>query len=184
MASNLIRVLASTLLIISILSSGYCQEVPDWGYTNRESALNWQNIDYPNNTVCATGIIQSPIDLTSEIPWAKDLVGANPRVTIPELKDAVLQNTGVSLEIVYPNSSTGFIGQTQYNGTTWEIDNFHFHMPSEHRVYEEFFPAEMHIVNHDISMPLRNSSPFHHRIIEHVLIARQQEFEVGDDCDS
>ena len=152
MRPNLI--VALTLLITSYFPPTQTQELPDWGYTNRESALNWQNIDYPNNTDCATGLIQSPIDLTSDIPWAIDLVGSNPVVDIRALEGAILQNTGVLLEIVYPNSSTGFMGQTKYNGTTWEIDNFHFHVPGEHRVYEEFFPAEMHIVNHDISMTL------------------------------
>ena len=141
-------------LIVALTSHIPLQELPDWGYTNRESALNWQNIDYPNNTVCATGLIQSPIDLTSAIPWATDLVGSNPDIDIRPLERAVLQNTGVLLEIVYPNSSTGFVGQTKYNDTTWEIENFHFHVPGEHRVYEEFFPAEMHIVNHDISTSL------------------------------
>jgi carbonic anhydrase len=112
-----------------------------FGYTNRLSALNWQNLD-PAYALCATGIYQSPIDLNSTIPFAP----ANPKsdLTSPH---PILQNTGVLVEVAYPSVN----GTTCYANRTWQIDNFHFHTPGEHRVLMEFFPAEIHIVHHDIS---------------------------------
>jgi carbonic anhydrase len=132
-----LSVLSATIPVVS----GFTP--PDFGYTNLLSALNWQNLNVTAYSACAEGLIQSPIDLNDTIAFASQ----NPLVHIPPLNKAVLQNTGVLVEIVYP---TGF-GLTVYNGTTWQIDNFHFHAPGEHRVYQEFFPVEMHIVNSDVS---------------------------------
>jgi carbonic anhydrase len=112
-----------------------------FGYTNRLSPLNWANLD-PTYAVCATGIYQSPINLDSTIPSAS----SNPIINFPPIPNATVLNTGVLVEIPY----TSVNGTTYYEGHTYQIEQFHFHVPGEHRVNEEGYPSEMHMVHQDV----------------------------------
>jgi len=38
-------------------------------------------------------------------------------------------------------------GTATFNGTNYALKQFHFHTPSEHRINEEYFPLEMHMVH-------------------------------------
>lgn len=119
----------------------YVSGATPFGYTNRLSALNWANLD-PTYEVCATGIYQSPINIDSTIPFAT----VNPVIDFPPLSNATLLNTGVLVEIPY----TSVNGTVYYNGTTYQIAQFHFHVPGEHKVNLLSYPAEMHIVVQDV----------------------------------
>lgn len=119
-----------------------------FGYTNRLSPLNWANLD-PSYAVCATGIYQSPINLDDTIPFVQQ----NPVINIPPLKSATLLNTGVLVEVPY----TAVNGTTSYGGHLYQLAQFHFHTPGEHRVNQEFYPAEMHMVHHDVGKTLSSA---------------------------
>jgi carbonic anhydrase len=117
-----------------------------FGYTNRLSALNWANLD-PSYYACATGLYQSPINLFGNISFAT----TNPVFEIPVLETATLLNTGVLVEVPYPASANATIF---YNKKQYLLEQFHFHVPSEHRINEEFFPAEMHMVSENLGILL------------------------------
>ena len=38
-------------------------------------------------------------------------------------------------------------GTATFDGTNYALKQFHFHTPSEHRIDEEYFPLEMHMVH-------------------------------------
>jgi carbonic anhydrase len=144
------RLLFAASLLTAYTASGSCLHSPatllrrdgirrvnvsDYGYTGDRGPLNWAALN-PNNTVCATDSTQSPINLNDHIPFATD----PPQITIPPVPVADLRNIGTTLQI--PINGTIVSGSTTFN-----IVQFHFHTPSEHRINEEYFPLEMHIVS-------------------------------------
>jgi len=119
----------------------YVSAATPFGYANRLSPLNWGNLD-PTYAICATGKYQSPINLDDTISFA----GTNLIIDFPPIPNATVLNTGVLVEIPY----TSVNGTTNYEGQTYQIEQFHFHVPGEHRVNEEGYPSEMHMVHQDV----------------------------------
>jgi carbonic anhydrase len=114
-----------------------------FGYTDRLSALNWANLD-PTYSVCATGIYQSPININDTLAYS----GSNPIINFPPIPNATVLNTGVLVKIPY----TSVNGTASYDGHTYQIQQFHFHVPGEHRVDGYGYPSEMHLVFEDVRM--------------------------------
>jgi len=125
--------------ILAAVISFVCGDTP-FGYTNRLSPLNWANLD-PAYQTCATGLYQSPINIDSNISFAL----VNPVINFPVLPNATVLNTGVLVQVLY-SAVNGVNGTAYYNGTTYQIVQFHFHVPGEHKVNYLSFPAEMHMV--------------------------------------
>ena len=132
--------LMATCLLVSFFL-GFASAATPFGCTNRLSALNWGNLD-PTYAVCATGIYQSPINLDDTISFAT----TNPIINFPPIPNATVLNTGVLVEIPY----TSVNGTTNYESHTYQIEQFHFHIPGEHRINEEGYPSEMHMVHQDV----------------------------------
>lgn len=61
-------------------------------------------------------------------------------INFPSVGSAKLENLGTTLEVPVTGSTT--IAGVQYN-----LKQFHFHTPSEHRIFEEYYPLEMHLVH-------------------------------------
>lgn len=92
---------------------------------------------------------QSPIDFRT-----KDVVRVRPD-GLPRLEfdyrartDLQVENTGSPDEFasVRANVPAG-AGRLEVDGVTYELKQFHFHTPSEHRIDGEAFPMEMHLVH-------------------------------------
>ena len=116
----------------------------EFGYTNRLSPLNWANMS-PDNIACATSSIQSPINLDETIGLTSDPL----EVEVPLLQTAKLTHTTTSTGIVFDETASTII-----DGERYRFRQFHFHTPSEHRVHEEYFPVEMHMVHeHTRTLP-------------------------------
>ena len=54
--------------------------------------------------------------------------------------EADFENLGTTLETIVT-------GNTTLGATTFTLQQFHMHSPSEHRVNEEYFPLEVHMVH-------------------------------------
>ena len=89
---------------------------------------------------------QSPIVLDDTIHRAAN----KPVITIPTVEDAELENLGTTLEVAIN-------GTTVFRGAEYTLRQFHFHSPSEHRIYEEYYPLEMHMV-HQAASPVSQAS--------------------------
>lgn len=110
-------------------------EVSDFGYTGLLGPLNWAGIS-PENSACATSTVQSPINIDKTILLATEA----PVIAIQSVKAAEFENLGTTVEVIVN-------GTTTFAGTEFALRQFHFHTPSEHRIAEEYFPLEVHMVH-------------------------------------
>ncbi|KAL8787843.1 MAG: hypothetical protein Q9195_007583 [Heterodermia aff. obscurata] len=113
--------------------------VAQFGYTGLQGPAHWHKLN-PNNSKCATGDLQSPIDvLPAKLTYLQS--AAAPQLSYPPIKSATFENLGSTVEVLMTS------GSLAYNGTTYTLKQFHFHTPSEHRIAGEAFPLEMHLVH-------------------------------------
>ncbi|KAJ7919425.1 carbonate dehydratase [Mycena leptocephala] len=91
--------------------------VSTFGYSGILGPLAWAGLS-PANCACARG-------------------SYNP----PSVDAAEFENLGSTLEV--PLSK----GNITFNGVPFDVKQFHFHTPSEHRINDEYYPMEMHIVS-------------------------------------
>ncbi|OJD33700.1 carbonic anhydrase [Diplodia corticola] len=110
-------------------------EVSNYGYTGLTGPLNWHNIE-AGNELCNHGSNQSPINLDSTVTLATEA----PSVNITNVESAEFENLGTTLETIV--NGTTFVG-----GEAFNLAQFHLHTPSEHRIENEYFPLEMHMVH-------------------------------------
>jgi carbonic anhydrase len=109
-----------------------------YGYTGLQGPLNWHSLNV-NNTLCAKGTNQTPINLDN----SKVKAGDSYNLTYPDIKKAEFVNLGTTVEVV----ADTFAAKLNFGGKDYSLKQFHFHTPSEHRIDEEFFPMEVHFVH-------------------------------------
>ncbi len=132
------------LLTLTLLASG-CASIPHhsdqnthWSYTGQEGPSHWGSLD-PKYSMCATGVNQSPIDLTKFIE--SDL---SPLVLAYKSGGYEVINNGHTIQVNYQPGSSLTI-----NGHTYELKQFHFHSPSENHINGKSYPMEAHLVHAD-----------------------------------
>lgn len=109
-----------------------------WGYAGKNGPEHWGSLD-PAFEICSKGVNQSPLNLTGGIeaelePFVFDDIG---------LVTEILNN-GHGVEANYAAGSTVAV-----NGRIFELQQIHFHSPSEHQMNGEHFPLEGHFVHTD-----------------------------------
>lgn len=110
-------------------------KVSNFGYTGLIGPLNWAGIT-AENSACATSSVQSPINIDDTISLATEA----PVIDIPSVEAAEFENLGTTVEVIVN-------GTTKFAGKEFTLKQFHFHTPSEHRIAEEYFPLEVHMVH-------------------------------------
>ena len=119
---------------------------PTWHYEGAEGPANWGKLS-PKFAACAAGRAQSPIDIRNATPasGAPVLKTAFPaaalRIVHHEHRADSLNN-GHTIQVNYSEGDTLTVGDTSY-----QLAQYHFHAPSEHRVNGTAFPMEMHMVH-------------------------------------
>jgi carbonic anhydrase len=109
-----------------------------YNYTYTGGPLNWYGLDESKNSACAKGMYQSPIVIyTNEIQYA---AAGSVNFSVPVADNAKFENLGFYLEVVLPN------GTLSTPLGTYSLVQFHFHVPSEHRINDEHFPMEARFV--------------------------------------
>jgi carbonic anhydrase len=108
-----------------------------FGYDGLQGPINWHGLS-PSNALCARGKSQSPVNI---VPSDYDTVsGSSYNLEIPSYPDgAEIENLGTGVQ-VYVNGSA-IVGDT-----TYALQQYHFHTPSEHRIGSEYYPMEVHFV--------------------------------------
>ncbi len=145
MGSRRIRTLVVSLAVAGTAWATAAQAVvaPQWNHDPADPArgpLSWARID-ASFEACAAGASQSPVD-----------VGAARSAKLPVLRfhyprvPLVVENTGHVVEVPLPAGS----GATLRVGhDTYQLVQFHFHVPSEHTVNGRHYDMEAHLVHRD-----------------------------------
>lgn len=111
-----------------------------WGYIGKAAPENWANLD-SKYAVCGSGLTQSPINLES--PITEDL----PSISFRYQKSPLhIVNNGRIIQVNYAPGST-----ILFEGTTYELQQFHFHHPGEHKIDGQEFDMEVHLVHYNKS---------------------------------
>lgn len=115
-------------------------EVNTFGYTGLIGPLNWASLA-PENGACNTGKNQSPINIDATVSLATE----NPILDIPE-QPVEFENLGTTIEVIVN-------GTTTFAGSDFRLRQFHMHTPSEHRINDEYYPLEVHMVHEGVADP-------------------------------
>ena len=109
-----------------------------WGYGEDDGPAAWGRLD-PAYAMCSLGTEQSPIDLTDAQEADLPPVEFDYGPARSEVEDA-----GPTLQ-VNPAPGHGVV----VDGVRYELEQFHFHRPSEHLVNGAPFAMELHLVHRD-----------------------------------
>jgi carbonic anhydrase len=108
----------------------------EWGYGIDNGPARWADLR-PEYALCGSGTRQSPVDLGAATP--------------ADLPDVDLEYRSVPLEVFNDGRTAGahFTRNSflEVGGSIFDLEELHFHLPSEHRVDGRSFPAEMHFVH-------------------------------------
>jgi carbonic anhydrase len=109
-----------------------------WNYQGKNSPSHWSELqeDY---ILCSQGQIQSPINLSATDYHFAEIIEFNPIPT----KVTVINN-GHTIQINYPKGQIARI-----NGKNYELQQVHFHTPSEHQINGVTYAMETHLVYRD-----------------------------------
>lgn len=130
--------MAAAILGIALSAPAFAESgAPAWSYEGGTGPANWGTLGSEFAT-CGSGRAQSPIDLA-----AADAPGKQPKVVVDyrPLPLTILHN-GHTVEVEVGNGS-----RITLDGKAYELLQFHFHTPSEHKVDGKAFPAEVHFVH-------------------------------------
>ncbi|MGF1568345.1 MAG: carbonic anhydrase [Nodosilinea sp.] len=133
---------ATTILGRSSFSRAVANELgPMWGYVGVGNPAEWSELS-PEFSACGVGREQSPIDLSQDI-LSQDIRAELSTITINYQSVPLrIVNNGHTAE-VRVNPGSGII----LDNEPYELEQFHFHQPSEHTVEGTTFPMEMHLVH-------------------------------------
>lgn len=107
-----------------------------WGYIGEKGPENWGKLS-PEFSSCELGTAQSPINIESPIEANLDRLEFN-----YQSSPLRILNNGHTIQVNYQSGSL-----LELDGESYELVQFHFHHPSEHKVNDENFPMELHLVH-------------------------------------
>ena len=133
----------TALVLLALVNPALLQEPRpgeghEWSYAGANGPSHWGDLD-AKNSACKLGHEQSPIDIRSTQKDEPQPIEFNYRPS--PLK---IMNNGHTIQIDYAPGSTLSVGGQEY-----EVLQFHFHQPGEHRVQGRAYDMEMHIVHKD-----------------------------------
>ncbi len=111
---------------------------PHWTYAEHGGPAKWSELD-PGFAACGTGKLQSPIDLRDA--READLPPIQVAYRPGEVK---VVNNGHTIQVAVPAGSTITVG-----GHAYELQQLHFHTPSEEAISGERAPLVAHLVHKD-----------------------------------
>ncbi|EGD90844.1 hypothetical protein H112_01427 [Trichophyton rubrum D6] len=111
--------------------------VATFNYTGEGGPLHWVGLNATANRECGHGQTQSPIVISTQI--IPQVPKGSLTMSIPNVLSADFENLGSTVEVIAG-------GKLKANGKDYELAQFHFHTPSEHRIDEEYSPMEVHFV--------------------------------------
>jgi carbonic anhydrase len=115
---------------------GHGDTAPHWSYEGASGPEAWGSLS-PDYAMCVDGSAQSPIDITTPIPFGlEDLAFAYQPTTV------AVRDTGHALQADVEGEL-----RLVLEGVPYDLVQVHFHAPSEHTVNGRNYPAEGHFVH-------------------------------------
>lgn len=111
--------------------------VAHWGYSGKTSPEHWGDLD-PSYILAKRGLQQSPIDIRDTV-MRRDLPDITFNYKPSRIRFVYNGHTGQE------NQDAGSFARDARR--TFQLEQFHFHSPSEHTVNGHQFPMEMHLVH-------------------------------------
>ncbi|MGQ3053440.1 MAG: carbonic anhydrase [Roseateles sp.] len=111
---------------------------PRWGYTGDVGPERWAELA-PENKLCAVGTRQSPIDIRDGLAVDLEKIAFDYRAS----SFSVLDNGHTVQVNVAPGNGLTVMGRR------YELQQFHFHRPSEERINGKQFDMAAHLVHKD-----------------------------------
>ena len=110
-----------------------------WNYKGSTGPAQWASLSEAYQT-CKTGRQQSPIDIDNPTSVPKLL----PIKFHYKESDAIAENDGHT--VIFSPQTGNFI---EVDGDRYDLQEFHFHAPSEHKVVGAPYDLEMHLTHRD-----------------------------------
>jgi carbonic anhydrase len=114
-------------------------EQGEWGYEGEHGPEHWGGLSEANSA-CATGTMQSPLDLSSE--GAEDVEIPNIELMYEPVSDFTVEDNGHTIRVPISNDSAAAL-----DGRLFKLVEFHFHAPSEHTIDGQHADMELHMVH-------------------------------------
>ena len=124
--------LGLTLTTLATLASA----APHWEYQGHHGATHWSELDTAFEK-CGVGQQQSPIDIAQTVKAELPALNFHYGKVSP-----TIWNNGHTVQVNVPPGNTLEVG-----GQTYELLQFHFHLPSEEAVQGRHFPMVIHLVH-------------------------------------
>lgn len=116
---------------------GETLKLPNFNYGATKGPVIWHALA-AENAQCASGLNQSPINIDSTVITTTGVGAVN--MSIPAGRKLTFENLGTNVEVLVE-------GMTMLAGQQYNLKQFHFHTPSEHKINSEYFPIEVHMVH-------------------------------------
>ncbi|KAI9151987.1 Short-chain dehydrogenase/reductase sthC [Paramyrothecium foliicola] len=114
-------------------------KVNTFGYTGAIGPANWHLLDPSANSLCTVGAHQTPIDMINGV--FSVIPASDVSLDIPDFTEgSEFENLGTTIEVVAQG------GNMTFDGTSFSLAQFHFHLPSEHLDNGLSMAMEMHMV--------------------------------------
>ncbi len=112
---------------------------PQWGYEGGTGPLHWGGMeqDHDKHLLCRDGVRQSPIDIGKVLGFESLRLQSH----YFETPVQIIRNSHTVL-LKYEQGS-----YIEWGDEVFELIQFHFHHPSEHRVSGRSYPMEIHFVH-------------------------------------
>lgn len=111
-----------------------------WSYEGETSPEHWAELDQLFTT-CSTGTAQSPVNILHERVTENE--GLSPVKVQYSPSQVALINNGHTIQVNLKNQDNHILIEEK----TYTLQQFHFHLPSEHEVDGRHAAMELHFVN-------------------------------------
>ncbi len=124
----------------------------EWSYEGQTAPERWGTLD-PKFVMCGIGKNQSPIDIDGLIEARLETLELNYSAGAADIRNhghvrprgpTEILNNGHTVQVNYAPGSTITVDHRSF-----ELQQFHFHSPSENRIRGRSFPLEAHLVHAD-----------------------------------
>ncbi len=134
---KLLKYMVFTTVLTCIASqASTAEEATHWGYIGEDGPAHWAELS-PNYATCTEGKSQSPISIGFSQPTQMRPPQFRYRASSLELI-----NNGHTIQANVESGSW-----LHLDGRKYELEQFHFHTPSEHETFGRQLPMEIHFVH-------------------------------------